>query len=78
MGETVSIVAFIMWAGALALIGRGAHRRDDSLKRGLRIGGGYFVIMAPRMFFALFMAGFAAELLPGESDQRMAGHRVRF
>jgi uncharacterized membrane protein YraQ (UPF0718 family) len=66
MEDPVSIVALIMWAGALALIAMAARRRDDSLKRGLRIGGGYFVIMAPRMFFALFMAGFAAELLPGE------------
>lgn len=66
MEGTVSIVAFIMWAGALALIGLAARRRDESLKRGLRIGGGYFVVMAPRMFLALFMAGFAAELLPGE------------
>lgn len=66
MDETVSLVAVLMWAGALALIGIAARRRDDSFKRGLRIGGGYFIIMAPRMFFALFMAGFAAELLPGE------------
>ena len=66
MSGSVSIVAFIMWSCALALIGIAARRRDSSLKRGTRIGGGYFVIMAPRMFFALFMAGFAAELLPGE------------
>lgn len=66
MDETVSIVAFVMWAGALALIGVAARRRDGSLNRGLRIGGGYFLIMAPRMFFALFMAGFAAALLPGD------------
>ena len=66
MEGTVSIVAFFMWACALALIGLAARRRDTSLNRGLRIGGGYFVIMAPRMFFALFMAGFAAELLPRE------------
>jgi uncharacterized membrane protein YraQ (UPF0718 family) len=66
MEGTVSTVAIAMWVGALILLGFAARRRDDSLKRGLRIGGGYFVIMAPRMFFALFLAGFAAELLPRE------------
>jgi uncharacterized membrane protein YraQ (UPF0718 family) len=78
VGETVSIVAFIMWAGALTLIGFAARRRDDSLKRGLRIGGGYFVIMAPRMFLALFMAGFAAELLPGELISGWLGNESGF
>ena len=66
MDDTVSFVAILMWAGALALIGLAVRRKDDSVKHGLRIGGGYFVIMAPRMFFALFMAGFAAALLPGD------------
>jgi uncharacterized membrane protein YraQ (UPF0718 family) len=78
MSETVSVVAFIMWSGALALIGLAARRRDDTLKRGLRIGAGYFVIMAPRMFFALFMAGFAAELLPAEVITSWLGHESGF
>jgi uncharacterized membrane protein YraQ (UPF0718 family) len=76
--ETVSIVAFAMWTGALALIAVAARRRDDSLKKGMRIGGGYFVIMAPRMFFALFMAGFAAELLPGELISSWLGNESGF
>ena len=69
MDDTVSFVAILMWAGALALIGFAVRRKDDSVKHGLRIGGGYFVIMAPRMFFALFMAGFAAALLPGRPER---------
>ena len=78
MEGTVSIVAIIMWAGALTMIGFAARRRNDSLKRGLRIGGGYFVIMAPRMFCALFMAGFVAELLPGELISRWLGSESGF
>lgn len=32
MEGTVSLVAIIMWAGALTLIGFAVRRRDDSLK----------------------------------------------
>ena len=78
MEGTVSLVAIIMWVGALALIGFAARRRDESLQRGMRIGGGYFVVMAPRMFFALFMAGFAAELLPGELISSWLGDESGF
>ena len=66
MADTVSLVAVLMWLGALALVAAAARRRDESTRRGLRMAGGYFLIMAPRMFFALFLAGFAAELLPRE------------
>ncbi len=78
MDATVSLVAVVMWAGALALVGAAARRRDESLKRGLRTGYGYFVLMAPRMFFALFLAGFAAELLPRETVSGWLGTESGF
>ena len=37
MGATVSLVAVVMWAGALALVGTAARRRDQSLRRGLTL-----------------------------------------
>lgn len=66
MQDTVSIVAVLMWAGAFSLMALAARRRDNTVGRGLRVGGGYFIVMAPRMLFALFLAVFAAELLPRE------------
>ena len=78
MHDTVSIVAVLMWLGALAMIGIAARRRDGSVERGLRMGGGYFVIMAPRMFFALFLAVFAAELLPRETISGLLGAESGF
>ena len=39
---------------------------------------GYFVLMAPRMFFALFLAGFAAELLPRETVSGWLGSESGF
>ena len=78
MGGPVSLVAFVMWAGALALMGTAARRRDESLKHGLRTGLGYFILMAPRMFFALFLAGFAAELLPRETVSGWLGAESGF
>ena len=78
MSGTVSLVAVLMWAGALALVGTAARRRDDSLRRGLRVGFGYFVLMAPRMFFALFLAGFAADLLPRETISGWLGAESGF
>ena len=78
MQDTVSIIAFIMWTGALALILVAARRRDDTVRQGLSMSGGYFVIMAPRMFFALFMAIFAAELLPRETISSWLGAESGF
>ena len=73
MHETVSLVAVAMWAGALALVSTAARRRDETLRRGLRLSLGYFVLMAPRMFFALFLAGFAADLLPRQMISNWLG-----
>lgn len=78
MQDTVSIVAILMWIGALALIGVAARRRDDTVTRGLRMGGGYFIVMAPRMFFALFLAVFAAELLPRDTISGWLGAESGF
>lgn len=78
MQDTVSVVAILMWVGALALMGVAARRRDDTVTRGLRMGGGYFVVMAPRMFFALFLAVFAAELLPRETISGWLGAESGF
>ena len=78
MQDTVSIVAILMWVGALALIGVAARRRDHTVTRGLRMGGGYFIVMAPRMFFALFLAVFAAELLPRDTISGWLGAESGF
>ncbi|NKB21181.1 MAG: hypothetical protein GKS01_11845 [Alphaproteobacteria bacterium] len=64
--SSLTLVALAMWMAALGLLIVGYRLRDGSAEKGLRIGMGYLAIMAPRVFCALFMAGFAAELLPGD------------
>ena len=78
MYDTVSIVAIIMWMAALILVAVSARRRDKSVQRGLKMGWGYFVIMGPRMFFALFLAVFAAELLPRDTISMWLGTESGF
>lgn len=64
--NVLSLVALAMWLAALSLLLIGYNRHDGTAEKGLRIGGGYLAVMAPRMFCAVFMASFAAELLPGD------------
>jgi uncharacterized membrane protein YraQ (UPF0718 family) len=60
------VIALAFWAGAAAMMAVAARRRDGSLREGLRLSGNYIVLMMPRMVLALALAGFAAELVPGE------------
>ena len=62
----LSLVALTMWLAALALILVSFKRNDGSVEKGLRMGVGYLAVMAPRVFCAVFMASFVAELLPGD------------
>ena len=62
----LSLVALIMWLSALVLILVSFKRSDGSTEKGLRMGVGYLAVMAPRVFCAVFMASFVAELLPGD------------
>jgi uncharacterized membrane protein YraQ (UPF0718 family) len=58
------LVDLSFWIAAAALILVAHRRRDDSVRKGLRISVDYLLIMMPRMVLALAMAGFAAELIP--------------
>ncbi|MEK9685011.1 MAG: hypothetical protein VW226_10715 [Rhodospirillaceae bacterium] len=72
------IIAIIMWLGVLTLAFFAWRRGDATLKKGARVGWGYFLMMAPRMCLALSMAAFAAELLPGELISQWLGHESGF
>ncbi|MEE8333556.1 MAG: hypothetical protein V3R85_06880 [Alphaproteobacteria bacterium] len=61
----MQMVAIVMWVLALGLLLTAARRRDDTLKGGIGVAGGYLLMMMPRVVLALFLAGFVAELLPG-------------
>lgn len=60
------LVDLSFWIGAAVLIMIARRRRDDSVRKGLRISVDYLLIMMPRMVLALAMAGFAAELIPSQ------------
>lgn len=62
--NVLSIVAITMWLAALGLIFVSLKRRDGSAQKGIRMGFGYLAIMGPRVFCAVFLASFVAELLP--------------
>lgn len=74
MGEGVQIVAVLMWVLAAVLLALAAKRRDETLREGLGVAGGYLLMMVPRLILALFLAGFVAELLPGEVISAWLGH----
>lgn len=59
-------IAAGFWLGAAALIAVARRRNDGSVETGLRVALDYIVIMLPRMVLALALAGFAAEMIPGE------------
>ena len=62
----MQLVAVIMWVLAAILLVMAARRRDETLRKGVGVAGGYLLMMVPRVVLALFLAGFVAELLPGE------------
>ena len=64
--NTLSLVAIAMWMCALALVLVSYRRQDGSTEMGLYTSLGYLAAMAPRALCAVFMASFAAELLPGD------------
>ena len=59
-------VAIAMWVIVLALGHAAWRRKDDSFRRGLKIAARHCRSIVPRMAMALLMAGFVAELIPGE------------
>jgi len=67
-------VAILMWVLALFLLALAARRRDDTLRNGIGVAGGYLMMMLPRVMLALFIAGFVAELLPGDLISTWLGH----
>lgn len=66
-------IALAFWIGAAALMAVTAYRRDGSFAKGLRVAGNYVMVMMPRMVLALVLAGFAAELIPGDLVSRWLG-----
>jgi len=66
-------VAVAMWVGALALLLTAWRRQDGSTRRGLAQALDYLLLMAPRMVVAMFLATFAAELIPGALVSRWLG-----
>ena len=64
--NTLTLVAITMWMCALALVLMSYRRQDGSTEMGLHTSLGYLVAMAPRVLCAVFMASFAAEVLPGD------------
>ena len=59
-------VAVGLWIGVAVLLVMAWRRPGDEMKSGLTIAGRHLRTMAPRVTLALLMAGFLAELLPGE------------
>lgn len=74
----MQIVAGLMWLLALVLLVMAARRRDATLRNGFRVAGGYLLMMVPRVVLALFLAGFVAELLPGEVISTWLGKESGF
>ncbi len=74
----MQIVAVVMWVLALGLLLMAARRRDDTLRNGMGVAGGYLLMMLPRVVLALFLAGFVAELLPGELISNWLGKESGF
>ena len=62
----VIVTPILLWGCALWLGWVAWRRQDDELRRGLRIAARHLGTMAPRILVALPMAGFLAELIPGE------------
>lgn len=59
-------VAVAMWVIVLVLGHAAWRRKDDSFRRGLGLAARHCRTIVPRMAMALLMAGFVAELIPGE------------
>jgi uncharacterized membrane protein YraQ (UPF0718 family) len=74
----VHAVAVAMWLGALALVLTALRRRDGSAKRGFSQSLDYLILMTPRMVVAMFLATFAAELIPGEMVSAWLGAESGF
>ncbi len=74
----MQIVALLMWTLALGLLVMAARRRDGTLRNGMGVAGGYLLMMLPRVVLALFLAGFVAELLPGELISTWLGRESGF
>lgn len=71
-------VAVAMWVGALALLLTAWRRHDGSTRRGLSQTLDYLIMMAPRMVVAMFLATFAAQLIPGDMVSRWLGAESGF
>ena len=59
-------VAVGLWIGVAVLLFMASRRTGGEMQIGLTITGRHLRTMAPRVTLALLMAGFLAELLPGE------------
>lgn len=66
MNDGIPVAAVLMWLGVATMAVLAWQRQDGTLVKGGQAGWGYFMMLAPRMFLAMFLAGFAAELLPKE------------
>ncbi len=62
----VIITPILLWCGVIALAVIAHRRSTGDLRAGLRIAAGHLGTMAPRILIALPMAGFLAELIPGD------------
>jgi len=59
-------VAVGLWVGVAVLLFVASRRTGGEMQLGLTIAGGHLRSMVPRVMLALLMAGFLAQLLPGE------------
>lgn len=74
----ISAGVYVIFFAAILMAAFALSRRDDSLRLGLMRAVEQFVIIVPRMIFALVAAGFMVKLIPTEIIGRFLGAEAGF